>query len=82
MKATGQMKPGLEGSDERDAVNPLCNINGETKGKTRDVFQSIHIEQCNKWFPERQTVHSGSVLIFITTFMFYAALTRKTKPVF
>lgn len=40
MKETGRIKPGVEGRDERDADNTSCNIDEETEGKGRAVFEA------------------------------------------
>lgn len=40
MKELGQIKPGVEGRDERDADNSSCNIDEETEGKRRVVVEA------------------------------------------
>lgn len=40
MKETGQIKPGVESRDERDADNTSCNIDEQTEGKRRVVVEA------------------------------------------
>ncbi|KAI3371267.1 hypothetical protein L3Q82_023885 [Scortum barcoo] len=40
MKEIWQIKPGVEGRDERDADNASCNIDEETEGKGRAVVKA------------------------------------------